>query len=91
MVQNISYSQQKARLVGVERQDVARALQSATDGMTVDSYRESDELIPIRVKYSSSEPENLDTLPVWGSGEKSVTLRQVTGQNDIQWERNNFV
>ena len=86
MVQDISYSQQKGRLAGVERQDMARALQSAADGMIVDSFREGDELIPIRVKYASSAPDNLDSLPVWGSGDKSVPLKQMTGENKIQWE-----
>ncbi len=86
MIQDISYSQQKARLAAVERQDVAYALQSATDGLVVDSYRDADELIPIRVKYSASGVDNLDTLPVWGSRGESVPLKQVTGQNDIQFE-----
>ena len=86
MVQDISYSQQKARLTAVERQNVAQALQSATDGLIVDTYREGNKLIPIHVKYSSSGLDNLDTLPVWGSGEKSVPLKQVTGENNILWE-----
>jgi len=86
MVQDISYSQQKARLASVERQDVGQALQSTTDGLIVDAYREGDELIPILLKYSSSGLDNLDTLPVWGNGEKSVPLKQVTGENKIQWE-----
>ncbi|MDA3898419.1 MAG: efflux RND transporter permease subunit [Desulfobacteraceae bacterium] len=86
MVQDISYSQQKARLAAVERQDVGKALQSTTDGLIVDAYREGDELIPILLKYSSSGLDNLDTLPIWGNGEKSVPLKQVTGENEIQWE-----
>lgn len=86
MVQDISYSQQKGRLASVERQDVGKALQSTTDGLIVDAYREGDELIPILLKYSSSGLDNLDTLPVWGNGEKSVPLKQVTGENKIQWE-----
>lgn len=86
MVQDVSYSQQKARLAAVERPDLGRALQSVNDGLMVDAYREGDDLIPIYVRYSSSGPENLDALPVWGGGAKSVPLKQVTGENDIQWE-----
>jgi multidrug efflux pump subunit AcrB len=86
MVQNISFSQQKARLAAVERQHMAMALQSANDGLIVDSFREENKLIPVRVKYSSSGPDDLSSLPVWGNGAKSVPLKQVTGQNDIQWE-----
>ena len=86
MVQNIAFSQQKARMAAVERQDMARALQTGNDGLIVDSYRKNDELIPIRVRYSSSGPDDLDSLPMWGRGSMSVPLKQVTGQNNLQWE-----
>ena len=86
MTMDIDYSQRKARQSGVERQDIAYALQSATDGLTVDVYREGDELIPVRVKYASTGIDSLGSLPVWGSSEKSVPLQQVVTNNTIQWE-----
>ena len=86
MIANMDYSQQKGRLAGVERRHLGYALQSATDGMTVEIYRENEELIPVRIRYNNQDIENMDTLPVWGVGQSAIPLRQALSRSDIQWE-----
>lgn len=86
LVADMDYSQQKGRLAGVERSELAYALQGVTDGATVDLYRENDERIPVRFRFTLPGVENLDSLPVWGSGQESVPLGQVTAGTDFRWE-----
>ena len=86
MVADIDYSQQKARLAGVERRDLGYALQSATDGLPVGVYRENEEMIPIRMQYGPAGIEDMDTLPVWGIASHSTPLLQTISRSEINWE-----
>ena len=86
MFADIDYSQQKARLAGVERRDLGYALQSATDGITIGTYRENQEMIPIRMQYSPTSIEDMDTLPVWGTAPQSVPFLQAITRSEITWE-----
>lgn len=86
MVADIDYSQQRARLAGIERRDVGYALMSASDGFTVDVYRENDDLIPVRLRYRTPGVESLESLPVWGHGMESVPLLQAVSDTEINWD-----
>ncbi|VVS91121.1 efflux RND transporter permease subunit [Desulfoluna spongiiphila] len=80
------YAQNKGRRAGVERTDLARDLLGGTDGVTVTSYREHDELIPVKVVYSSPDQTDFSALPVWGISDAGVPVAQVTEGSDFFWE-----
>ncbi len=88
------FNQEKARLAGITRFDVALAMQRATDGITVSSLRNGDELVPVKVNgtsfnYSSDENDTnrLLSLPVQPlAGGYSVPLGQVVDGFDLRWD-----
>ena len=86
LVWNADYSQQRGRFAGVERGDLAVALQGLTDGVVVTSFREHDKLIPIKVRMGHAGPESLRTSPVWGQGGTATTVGQVIGREELSWE-----
>ena len=60
----------RARKLGVTRRDVARSLREATTGITVGSYLEGDEALPIVLRAPRAEREDPDALRcswVWSS------------------------
>ena len=60
----------RARNLGVTRSDIARSLKEATVGLTVGSYLEGDEALPIVLRAPSEEREDPDSLRnawVWSS------------------------
>jgi len=80
------YAQNKGRRAGVERTDLARDLLGGTDGLTVTHYREKDDLIPVKVTYSSPDQTDLAASPVWGTSATGVPVAQVTEGNSFAWE-----
>ena len=83
------YSQQRGRDAGVERDDLARAILQATDGLPVAVYREGNELIPVRVRSvidGSSGIPSPESTPIWGMGTASVPLGQVADVSGLSWE-----
>lgn len=86
LVWNADYSQQRGRAAGVERRDLAYALLSLTDGVTVTQYREHDKLIPVKVRLGQAGPDNLRTSPVWGQGGSATTVGQVITRQELSWE-----
>lgn len=84
-----TYSQQRGRDACVERRDVAWAVLRATDGIPVTTYREGNDLIPVKVR---SRDKNGHQIPltvstsVWGAGPESVPLGQVANVADLAWE-----
>ncbi|MCP4118506.1 MAG: efflux RND transporter permease subunit [Desulfobacteraceae bacterium] len=83
-----SYSQNKARKAGVEREHLANAMKQIHDGLPVSYFREDDNLIPVCLKVSSQTAPlaGLDNTPVWGQGDRSVPLDQIVTSSDITWE-----
>jgi len=73
--------EERARTLGVEREDIALALRFATEGETVGLYRENDKLIPIVARAPAEErggPERLNDRLVWSTGQESyVPINQV--------------
>lgn len=84
---NADYSQQRGRIAGVERQDLAYTMQALTDGVVVTQYREYDKLIPVKVRLGKSGPQEISTSPVWGSASgKATTVGQVSDRASLSWE-----
>jgi len=80
------YAQDKGRRAGVERTDLARDLLGSTDGITVTHYREKDDLIPVKVTYSSPDQTDLVASPVWGASTSGVPVAQVTEGSRFTWQ-----
>ena len=63
-------SETRARNLGVTRSDIARSFKEATVGLTVGSYLEGDEALPIVLRAPREDRENPDSLCntwVWSS------------------------
>ncbi len=71
-------NQDKSRLAGINRADIAFALKRASDGMPLGQMNLNDELIPIQLRGSNQTMSSLETLPVKSIvGNHSVPLGQV--------------
>ncbi len=70
-----------ANNAGITRADVAGALQSAFEGVTVGVYRENDELMPIKVRSPKKERddiENLRDVRIWSPvARRTIPMSQV--------------
>ena len=63
-------AENRARKLGVTRHDVARSLKEATVGLTVGSYHDGDDTLPIVLRAPREEREDPDSLRcswVWSS------------------------
>ncbi|MGF1733907.1 efflux RND transporter permease subunit [Photobacterium satsumensis] len=88
-------NQEQARRAGINRTDVALAIQRATEGVTLAQLHQGDELIPIKIRSAEANINSLETLPVRSlMGMHSVPLGQVVDKFEIQdeesmiWRRN---
>ena len=76
----VEVDQDRARRAGVTNQDVATSLQSSLSGIELTQYRENDDLIPITMRTSSAERQDigkLDNITVYSSSGEAVPLKQV--------------
>ena len=84
------YNQERARLAGVSREDVANATKRGYDGRTIGLYREKDELLPIILRHSEDDRASLasfDVLQVQpGFSTSTLPIAQVTDGIEMQWE-----
>jgi multidrug efflux pump subunit AcrB len=84
------YNQERARLAGVNREDIADATKRAYDGRTIGLYREQDELLPIILRHVEdvkSGAASLDILQVSpGFSTTTLPMAQVIDGVDMQWE-----
>jgi multidrug efflux pump subunit AcrB len=71
----------RLRTLGITRQEVANAIKSATDGVSIGTWLEGDEAIDIRLRSPKSERDDPDSLlSAWfrpNSLSKSIPLMQV--------------
>ncbi|MBE0350975.1 efflux RND transporter permease subunit [Pseudoalteromonas lipolytica] len=88
-------NQEAARLAGVNRTDIARALNQASEGMQIGTLSQGDDLIAIKLINSDSSIEQLDNIPVRSLfSSHSVPLGQVVddiqikGEQSVIWRRN---
>ncbi|SCX76363.1 efflux RND transporter permease subunit [Desulfoluna spongiiphila] len=84
------FDETRARLAGVTRADLARALEMNVTGSRIGVYREKDELLPIVVRQPKEERlnvENIRNLQVWSPATgQSVPVRQIVSGFTTEWE-----
>ena len=76
----VQVNQDRARRAGVTNQDVATSLQSSLSGIELTQYREGNDLIPITMRTSSAERQDigkLDNITVFSGTGDAVPLKQV--------------
>ena len=84
-----NYSQPKGSRAGVSRTEMGLMLRWASSGIPVGQYAEGDNILPIIVRGTEAERNdiaNLDSLPIWGRAMESVPLGQITTNNQYVWE-----
>jgi len=84
------YNQERARLAGVAREDLANTTKRAYDGLRIGLYREQDELWPIVLRHVEDERANLSSFDVLqvqpGFSTNSLPVAQVTDGVRLDWE-----
>ncbi len=84
------FNEERARVAGIARSDVAQTLEFATTGVRAGTYREADERIPIIIRPPAAERlrvERLQERLVWSSGEQRyVPITQVIDGFDTRAE-----
>jgi multidrug efflux pump subunit AcrB len=85
------YDQVRGRWTAVSREDIARSMRVAYDGLPVGLYREGDDLHPIVVRYVEEErrkvPATLETLQVKPAlSVSTIPLSEVTSDIRTEWE-----
>jgi multidrug efflux pump subunit AcrB len=85
------YNQERARWAGVSRDDLARVMKRASDGVVVGQYRQEDDLIPIVARSIEPEREraatSLDELQITPRlSTHKVPVSQVIDGIETQWE-----
>lgn len=81
-------NEERARISGINRSDVAEALSFATAGVQAGTYREGDRAIPIIARPPAEERLDVGRLQdrlVWSSGESAyVPITQIVTSFDTQ-------
>jgi multidrug efflux pump subunit AcrB len=84
------FNEQVGRQLGVNREDLGSALQSAFEGSPVGTYRDGIRLLPIRLRAPDNERGDIDKMrdiqvwsPVLG---RSVPVSQVVSRYETRWE-----
>lgn len=88
-------NEEEARRAGVNRSDIAMAINRATEGLQIGTMRQNDDMIPIKLRSNNASLEHLDNIPVRSVlGGHSVPLGQVVdgfevkGEETMIWRRN---
>lgn len=82
------YSQERGLLLGLSRQDMAQAIQMATNGMPLGEFREGDQSMPILLRGMESDSlhiNDLRTLPVFGANGLTTPLEQIVDSFAFQY------
>lgn len=83
------YSQPRGSRAGISRTEMGAFLRWASAGIPVGQYAEGDNILPIYVRGTEAERNDiasLDSLPVWGKTLESAPLGQITANNKFVWE-----
>ncbi len=83
------YSQLKGVRTMMSRSDMNLALRWATLGIPGAVYNDGDNLIPIRLRGTPGERndlENIENIPVWGFAKNSVPLGHVISKGELTWQ-----
>lgn len=82
------FDEDRARLVGVTRQDLSQALAYATYGVQVGLFRDGDKLLPIIARAPASERGDLENIMerlVWSPAQqRHIPMAQVVSSLDLQ-------
>ncbi|MGB2078465.1 MAG: efflux RND transporter permease subunit [Vibrio sp.] len=88
-------NEEEARRAGVNRSDIAMAINRKTEGLQIGTMRKDDDLIPIKLRSTDTSVESLENIPVRSLiGGHSVPLGQVVdgfevkGEETMIWRRN---
>ncbi|MDR8523707.1 efflux RND transporter permease subunit [Shewanella fidelis] len=88
-------NQEQARRAGLNRTDISMAMKRATEGVTIGTLNQADQLIPISFRSSDADLSSLETLPVRSMlAGHSVPLGQVVdgfelkAEESMIWRRN---
>lgn len=68
------YNEERGRQLGIQRDELAQALQFASSGVTVGQYRDGYNLLPIIARAPQYERDNVALLPdrlVWSNSQQS--------------------
>ena len=80
----------QARRAGIDRPEIARAMEMAIEGTPAGLYREKDELIQIIARAPESERidfDNLGAVQVWSpAAQKMIPMGQVVDRFEIEFE-----
>ncbi|MBW1820029.1 MAG: efflux RND transporter permease subunit, partial [Deltaproteobacteria bacterium] len=80
----------QARRAGIDRPQLAQAIQAAMDGAPAGVYREKDELIPIIARSPEGERadlDNLETIQIWSpAAGKMIPIGQVVSGFEVAFE-----
>ena len=84
------YNQERARLAGVSRENLANTTKRAYDGRTIGLYREQDELLPIILRHGEDDRTSLASFDVLqvspGHSTTALPIAQVIDGIEMQWE-----
>jgi len=85
----------QARRAGLDRSDVAVAIQSAFSGTRTGVYREGEELLPIIARAPESERidvDNLRSVQIWSPvAAQMIPIQQVVTTYETTWEDANIM
>lgn len=84
------FQEAQARLVGISRSDVSKALETAFSGTQVGIFREGNDLLPIISQPPEAERVNVNSIndiQIWSPvAQKSIPLRQVVSSFTTEWQ-----
>jgi multidrug efflux pump subunit AcrB len=92
MVKNIVplYSESQARSIGITREELCRALETAFKGEQIGLYRKHDNLLPIVSRAPKEERltvDNIYDIQVWSNiANKSVPITQIVSGFETVWK-----
>ena len=89
-VESIIMAENRARKIGVSRQEIANSMAMNFSGSTVGYYREKDDLLPIILRppcHQRCGIDNLNSIQVWGNAYKKwLPIEQVINGIKTDWE-----
>ncbi len=84
-----TYSQNKGVRTMISRSDMNIALRWATLGIPAAVFNDGENLIPIRVRGTMNERndlEHIENVPVWGFSTSPVPLAHVISEGKLDWQ-----
>ncbi|QJQ96093.1 MULTISPECIES: efflux RND transporter permease subunit [Halomonadaceae] len=83
-------NEERARIAGVNRDEIAQTLQFASSGTQAGTYREGDNFIPVVARPPANERDDVDLLSdrlVWSNAEQTfIPITQIVDAFDTQSE-----